>query len=137
MTYSIARIAKWRYVHGVNEPIAPLAPPHAEHLELAAIRAITERPALTQRQLALELGVSVGRAHYCLRALIAKGLVKAKNYRNSQHKAAYLYLLTPRGIVEKGAMTRRFLERKLKEYDALAAEIERLRSESLTDSSGR
>lgn len=89
-----------------------------------------EHPELTQRELATKLGVSVGRAHYCLRALIAKGLVKAKNYTNSRNKAAYLYILTPRGLMTKAALTRRFLERKMREYDALAAEIERLRQES-------
>lgn len=80
-------VTKW-YVHAVNE--ASNAPSH-EYLEFAAIRALHQRPELTQRQLAHELGVSVGRAHYCLHALIAKGLVKAKNYTNSQNKAAYLY----------------------------------------------
>ena len=98
-----------------------------------AVRALHAEPALTQRQLASTLGVSIGRAHYCLRALIEKGLVKAQNYRNSRNKAAYLYLLTPRGLVAKAAMTRRFLERKMREYDALAQEIEWLRRESLAE----
>lgn len=127
------QVTKW-YVHGVNTSTDA---PHTEQLEYAAIRALDSRPSLTQRQLALELGVSLGRAHYCLRALIAKGMVKAKNYRNSQNKAAYLYLLTPHGIAQKSVMTRRFLERKVREYDALAAEIKRLRAEALPESDDR
>jgi EPS-associated MarR family transcriptional regulator len=122
-----------RYVHCVN---APLFFGQAESLEFAAIRALHDRPSLTQRQLALVLGVSVGRAHYCVRALISKGLVKAKNYSGSRNKAAYLYLLTPSGIAEKSAMTRRFLEMKMREYDALATEIDRLRREAAEESSG-
>jgi EPS-associated MarR family transcriptional regulator len=114
----------------VNEKFVILP---AVDLEFEAIRALHHQPSLTQRQLASTLGVSVGRAHYCLRALIEKGLVKAKNYRTSQNKAAYLYLLTPRGVVTKAAMTRRFLERKVEEYDALAVEIDRVRRESAVE----
>lgn len=124
------QVTKW-YVHAVNEASnTPQSPVQHEVLEFAAIRVLHQHPEMTQRQLASELGVSVGRAHYCLRALIAKGLVKAKNYTNSRNKAAYLYILTPRGLMAKAALTRRFLERKMREYDELAAEIERLRRES-------
>ena len=76
------------------------------------------------------MGVSLGKANYCLRALIAKGLVKAENYRKSSNKLAYLYLLTPAGVAAKADMTRRFLARKVNEYEALGKEIERLERES-------
>jgi EPS-associated MarR family transcriptional regulator len=108
-----------------------------ELLEFAAIRALHDRPSLTQRQLASVLGVSVGRAHYCVRALISKGLVKAKTYSGSRNKAAYLYLFTPSGIAEKSAMTRRFLERKMREFDELASEIDQLRTETAKESNGQ
>ncbi len=88
-----------------------------------------EHPAATQRELAAELGVSLGKANYCLKALVAKGLVKARNFRNSNHKSAYLYALTPRGLEEKINVTLAFLRRKRTEYDLLAKEIERLTEE--------
>jgi EPS-associated MarR family transcriptional regulator len=74
--------------------------------------------------------MSLGKANYCLKALIAKGFVKAENYRNSSNKLAYLYLLTPSGIALKAEMTSQFLAIKMKEYEELRLEIERLRLES-------
>ena len=85
-------------------------------------------PDLTQRDLALELGVSLGKVNYCLRALVAKGLVKASNFKNSKNKSAYFYLLTPKGIEERAVMTVRFLEHKVAEHQVLVAEIEELRA---------
>jgi EPS-associated MarR family transcriptional regulator len=79
--------------------------------------------------LAGELGVSVGKINYCLKALIDRGLVKANNFRNSQNKRAYLYVLTPKGIAEKSRNTVRFLQRKTTEYEELRKEISRLRRE--------
>lgn len=94
------------------------------------LRLIESRATLTQRELASSLGVSLGKANYCLRALIARGLVKAENYRNSSNKLAYLYLLTPRGIARKAELTRHFLARRIREYEQLRLEIERLQRES-------
>ena len=74
--------------------------------------------------------MSLGKANYCLRALIEKGFVQAENYRNSRHKMAYLYLLTPGGLTPKARLTRDFLERKLNEFEALRLEIANLRRES-------
>ena len=74
--------------------------------------------------------MSLGKVNYCLRALIEKGLVKAENYKKSDNKLAYLYLLTPTGISAKADLTRSFLARKVSEYEALRAEIERLKQES-------
>jgi EPS-associated MarR family transcriptional regulator len=90
------------------------------------LKYIEEHPGATQRQVASALGVSVGKANYCLRAVIEKGWVKARNFRNSNNKSAYLYVLTPRGIEEKINVTVAFLRRKRNEYDLLAQEIQSL-----------
>jgi EPS-associated MarR family transcriptional regulator len=87
-------------------------------------------PHASQRRIADELGISLGRVNFCLQALMEKGLIKAKNFRNSANKRAYLYLLTPRGIEDKAVVTARFLRRKLDEYETLQREIEILRRES-------
>ena len=84
---------------------------------------------LSQRELAREVGLSLGKTNYCLRALIEKGFIKASNFRNSQNKVAYAYLLTPRGVEEKVHATAYFLRRKVAEYGALEKEIEQLRDE--------
>ena len=93
------------------------------------MRILQENPDLTQRELAEKLGISVGGLNYCLKALMEKGLVKMKNFANSKNKFGYVYVLTPTGIAEKSAITHRFLQRKMDEYEALKAEIEALRSE--------
>jgi len=87
-------------------------------------------PHASQRKIADELGISLGRVNFCLQALIEKGLIKAKNFRNSANKRAYLYLLTPRGIEEKAIVTVRFLRRKLDEYETLKRELEELQREA-------
>lgn len=84
------------------------------------------QPEITQRELAKELGISLGKVNYCLQALIAKGMVKARNFNNSENKKRYLYVLTPSGLENKAVLTKRFLKRKLKEYEALRLEIESL-----------
>lgn len=89
-------------------------------------------PQASQRRIADELGISLGRVNYCLQALIEKGLVKVNNFRNSANKRAYLYLLTPRGIEEKATVTARFLRRKLDEYETLKRELEELQREAST-----
>ena len=86
-------------------------------------------PLAGQRELAETLGVSLGKANYCLRALIEKGLIKADNFKNNSNKKAYLYYLTPRGIKEKSRLTIRFLERKVAEYEMLRTEIINLQNE--------
>lgn len=94
------------------------------------MRLIDSRPQLSQREVANSLGMSLGKANYCLKALIEKGFVKAENYRNSGNKLTYFYLLTPSGIAAKAELTRQFLARKMREYDELRVEIERLQQES-------
>ena len=100
-----------------------------EDINYQVLKLIEQNPELSQRQLAEEMGVSLGKANYCLRALIDKGLVKAKNFKNSSNKAAYLYLLTPRGVEAKAKISVRFLARKVEEYEALRVEIEELKIE--------
>jgi EPS-associated MarR family transcriptional regulator len=90
------------------------------------MRILQENPDLTQRELAERLGISVGGLNYCLKALMEKGLVKMKNFTYSKNKFGYVYVLTPSGIAEKAAITRRFLQRKIAEYEALRLEIEAL-----------
>jgi EPS-associated MarR family transcriptional regulator len=87
-------------------------------------------PHASQRRIADELGISLGRVNYCLQALIKKGLVKVNNFRSSTNKRAYLYLLTPRGIEERATVTARFLRVKLDEYEILKRELEDLKRES-------
>ncbi len=84
---------------------------------------------MTQRELAVELGVSLGKANYCLRALMDKGFIKARNFRNSNNKRAYFYKLTPSGIEAKGRISLAFLRRKMQEYEQLKREIDQLQSE--------
>ena len=90
---------------------------------------LEDHPEASQRDIARALGLSVGKVNYCVRALIEKGLLKVRNFKNSRNKAAYAYLLTPQGIEEKIAVTYRFLNRKIVEYNNLAKEIERLTME--------
>jgi len=91
------------------------------------MRILQENPDLTQRELAEQLGVSVGGLNYCLKALMEKGLVKMKKFARSKNKFGYIYVLTPLGMAEKASVTHRFLRRKMAEYEALHAEIEALK----------
>ncbi len=88
-------------------------------------------PEISQRDLARELGISLGRVNFCLKALIEKGLLKATNFRNSKNKLAYMYFLTPSGIEEKSAITAQFLKIKMQEYADLETEIDQLRREAI------
>ncbi len=98
-----------------------------EALALRALQVLETDPNLSQRALARELGVSLGKTNYCLRALMDKGLVKLQNFQHNPRKMRYAYLLTPQGIEEKTRMTWQFLRRKEAEYEALQAEIAELR----------
>ena len=93
------------------------------------LKTLEANPEITQRDLAKEMGISLGKTNYCLRALIDKGLVKTSNFKNSSNRSAYLYKLTPKGIEEKARVTYRFLKRKQREYEQLKAEIEELKRE--------
>ena len=93
------------------------------------LKELQQDPDLSQRELAKRLGISLGKANFCLKALIEKGSIKADNFKNSANKTGYLYLLTPKGLEEKITLTQRFLQRKIAEYEALEQEIEQLRKE--------
>lgn len=100
-----------------------------QEIHLKLLRYLEANPQVSQRELAEHLGVSLGKVNYCLRALVERGLVKARNFKNSANKRAYLYLLTPYGIRTKAQISMRFLKQKLEEHEALRAEIEQLRRE--------
>ncbi|MES1944084.1 AsnC family transcriptional regulator [Salinisphaera sp. PC39] len=97
------------------------------------LRMLADNPALSQRDLANELGMSVGKVNYCLRALLNVGHIKAVNFKNRRNKRGYLYQLTPAGLAAKALAARRFLTRKQAEYERLAAEIEQLRRQAVED----
>lgn len=97
-----------------------------EDTHFRVLRLLQENPEMSQRELAEAVGVSVGGTHYVLNALIDKGLVKLGNFTAAQDKRRYAYVLTPKGIARKAALTREFLMRKMQEYDALREEIEAL-----------
>lgn len=94
------------------------------------LKALEMNPEISQRDLARELGISLGRVNFCLKALIDVGLLKVSNFKNNRNKLAYMYLLTPNGIKEKSLITERFLKLKMQEYEALETEINMLRSEA-------
>lgn len=96
---------------------------------LEALRLLAARPELSQRELSRALGLSLGKAHYVLHALLDKGLVKIQNFRRNNNKLAYAYLLTPKGVRIKLQLTRRFLARKEVEFELLQTTIEELRHE--------
>lgn len=100
-----------------------------EDTHFRVLRLLQENPEMSQRELAEAVGVSVGGIHYVLNALIDKGLVKLGNFTAAEDKRRYAYVLTPKGIAQKAALTRAFLVRKMEEYDALAAEIKALSTE--------
>jgi len=95
------------------------------------LKSLEANPEISQRELAGELGISLGRVNYCIQALIEKGLVKANNFRNSKNKKGYAYLLTPRGIEEKAKITVLFLKVKIAEHAALTKEIKSLQQEAV------
>lgn len=100
-----------------------------EETHFRVLRLLEANPRMNQRELARSLGVSLGKANYCLKALVDRGLIKMQNFRNSNSKLAYAYLLTPSGIAGKADLTARFLRRKVSEYEAIRQEIESLELE--------
>lgn len=102
----------------------------SEETRYKVMRLIEANPEMSQREVARELGMSLGKVNYCLKALTRRGWVKAANFKNSNNKAAYMYLLTPRGIEAKASLAVRFLMIKMREYERLRAEIEEMRMET-------
>ena len=105
-----------------------------EEITYKVIKLIEQDPEISQRDLSRELGVSLGKVNYCLKALVDKGWVKAKNFKNKKNKLAYRYLLTPQGVQQKAQLTASFLKRKVVEYERLQEEIAALRKEVVQDS---
>jgi EPS-associated MarR family transcriptional regulator len=100
-----------------------------DEIQLKVLRMLHEQPDLSQRNLAKELGVSLGGINYCFKALVDKGWVKLENFKLSTHKLGYVYLLTPSGLANKSKLTANFLRQKLKEHKELQKEIDVLKSE--------
>jgi EPS-associated MarR family transcriptional regulator len=109
-----------------STPLSTEASPTA-HLEL--LRLLEQHPEYSQRQLAVALGVSLGKTHYLLKALLGKGWVKAQNFQRSDRKLGYLYVLTPSGVKQRWQLSRRFLASKENEYVVLKAQLKALRKE--------
>ncbi len=105
-----------------------------DFIHYKVLKFLKENPDMSQRDMAQRMGISNGGMHYCLNALMDKGLIKLGKFANSNHKLGYYYLLTPRGIAKKAAMTSLFLERKMAEYEALKAEISELQEDAHNES---
>ena len=100
-----------------------------QELNYKALRLLEQKPHLTQRELSKALGVSLGKTHYLVKSLIDVGWVKLENFKKSHNKWGYVYLLTPKGILEKSIITAHFLKKKQAEFDELRKEIEQLKEE--------
>ena len=96
---------------------------HDNQDQFNILRKIQNKSSVTQREMARELGFSLGKLNYCLKALKAKGLIKIKNFKRNPNKLNYAYILTPKGVTEKTKLTINFMKRKMKEYDELKKEI--------------
>lgn len=108
-----------------------------DEIRYQILKAIEENPSMSQRELAAHLGVSLGKANYCLKELVKKGLVKAGRFSANPNKRVYAYWLTPSGVKEKAKVTIRFLQRKMHEYERIKQEIESLKLEVEHTSSAR
>ena len=102
-----------------------------DHFEV--LRKIQKKPNTTQRKLAEELGFSLGKLNYCLKALKDKGLIKIQNFHKNPNKSNYLYVLTPKGITEKTKLTINFMKRKMQEYDELKSELKQKEKQNVDD----
>jgi EPS-associated MarR family transcriptional regulator len=102
----------------------------SDEVSYRLLKLLEPNPRLSQRQVAQELGFSLGKVNYCLKSLVDKGWIKAANFKNSRNKTAYMYLLTPRGIEEKTRVTVQFLQTRMREYEALRSEIKQIRDEA-------
>ena len=99
-------------------------------INLDLLLKLEKNPRYTQRELSQEMGVSLGKINYCLKKMIEKGWVKLSNFSNNPNKASYIYLLTPMGIKQKASLTFQFLTIKLKEYEMLEIEIDKLKKDA-------
>ena len=102
---------------------------HKSDTEYIILKILKDNPKMTQRQMASELGLSLGKTNYVVRALVDKGWLKLSNFKRSDNKLGYIYLLTPEGLSEKAILAQNFLKRKSEEYNRLKKEIETLKNE--------
>jgi EPS-associated MarR family transcriptional regulator len=100
-----------------------------EDIHFRILRMLEKNPKASQREIAEELGVSLGGVNYCLNALIQKGSIKIENFKRSTNKLGYMYVLTPEGLTHKAGLAVRFIKRKMAEYEAIKAEIESLKKD--------
>lgn len=121
------------HVHNVNIYEITMSITEKTNLEkeevLQVLREIKSDPEMTQRDLSVKLGISLGKVNFIMKALIHRGFIKVDNFKKSNNKSAYLYYLTPKGVEEKARITYRFLRRKMQEYEDLEQEIRRLEHE--------
>lgn len=101
-----------------------------DEIQLKVLRMLHEQPELSQRNIAKELGVSLGGINYCFKALVDKGWIKLENFSASKHKLGYIYVLTPSGLKSKSLLTMDFLKKKLLEYEQLSNEINVLKADA-------
>jgi len=104
-----------------------------EELRYQILKRLQEDPNISQRDLARDLGISLGKVNYCMKGLVERGWVKAKNFRKSNNKLAYAYYLTPIGIEEKARVTLSFLKTRIAQYEELECEIEELRQDVMAN----
>ena len=102
---------------------------HKSEAEYLVLKKLENNPRLTQRKLSKELGLSLGKTNYVVNALIDRGWLKLNNFKRSDNKLGYIYLLTPKGATEKTILAQKFLRRKSEEYNRLKEEIEKLKKE--------
>jgi len=138
--------AAWRRLRGANytvpvqagsRAVAVILPitmsdtvsPLTEAMRFRVLRLLEKNPNTSYRAISRELGVSLGSVHYCLKALVGKGLVKIENFKASDHKWHYAYIVTPKGVAIRAKLTNEFLQRKMVEYEALKAEIAAIQQE--------
>ena len=121
----------------MNASSSPAAADTSPPAYLELLRLLEQHPDYSQRQLAVALGVSLGKTHYLLKALLGKGWVKAQNFQRSDRKLGYLYVLTPQGVRQRLQLTRSFLARKEREYEMVKNQIVLLREELAAQSKGQ
>jgi EPS-associated MarR family transcriptional regulator len=101
-----------------------------DEIRYRLLKALERNPHCSQRELARELGVSLGKVNYCLRAIMSRGWVKVDDFRNDPDKRRYAYYLTPKGLEEKARVALRFLKKRMQEYEEIRREIDELRRET-------
>ena len=107
-----------------------------DEISYKLLKIIENNPSINQRELSRQMGMSLGKVNYCLKALINRGMIKARNFYNNENKRIYAYLLTPTGIKQKTVITARFLKQKTREYEELKVQIEELSAEVKNNESG-